>query len=129
MRELLYCEVPTPATSSVIDWLHHQWQPALGQKCLTKQGLRLQGSSGQDSELSVFVWSLQRTTYLKCIRWGNGAFPQEMAIAKQLKQALEQQFPPQYPAPPEIDLSQQTIFEALEAHYPETVKFFQKMPQ
>jgi len=129
MRELLYCEVPIAATAEVIDWLQHQWQPALGHKYLTNQGLRLQGSSGQGSEISVFVWSLQRTTYLKCIRWGDETFPQETAIAKQLKQALEQTFPPTYPAPPEIDLSQQTIFAALEAQYPETVKFFQKMPQ
>ena len=129
LRELLYCEVPIAATAQVIDWLQHQWQPALGSKYLTNQGLRLQGSSGQGSELSVFVWSLQRTTYLKCIRWGSETFPQETAIAKQLQQALEQQFPPTYPAPPEIDLSQQSIFTALETQYPETVKFFQRLPQ
>ncbi|MFN9174409.1 MAG: flavin-dependent dehydrogenase, partial [Synechocystis sp.] len=46
-----------------------------------------------------------------------------------MQQALEQQFPPNYPAPPAIDLSQQTIFAALEAQYPETVKFFQKLPE
>ena len=37
-------------------------------------------------------------------------------------------FSPQYPAPPEIDLSQQSIFEALEENYPHTVHFFRKMP-
>jgi lycopene cyclase CruA len=129
MHELLYCEVPTPDWPAVVDWLQGQWQPGLGHKQLTKQGLRLQGSSGPGSELSVFVWSLQRTTYLKCVRWGNQPFPRETAIAQHLKQALEQRFPPHYPAPPEINLHQQSIFDALAPHYPATVKFFQKLPQ
>lgn len=129
MRELLYCEVPTPDTPSAIDWLHQHWQPMVGYKQLTNQGVRLQASSGQASELSIFVWSLQRTTYLKCVRWGDVSFPQETAIARQLQQALERQFPPTYPAPPAIDLSQGNIFAALTPYYPETVKFFQKMPQ
>lgn len=129
MRELLYCEVPTPNPAEVVSWLQNQWQPVLGSKFPTEQGLRLQGSSGQKSELSIFVWSLQRTTYLKCVRWGEQSFPQEMAIAKQLQKALEQVFPTHYPVPPAINLEEQNIFQALETYYPETVKFFQKLPQ
>ncbi len=128
MRELLYCEVPTPNFSQVITWLQNHWQPTSGVKVSTQQGIRLQGSSGQSSELSIFVWSLQRTTYLKCVRWGAQPAPQERAIARQLKGDLEAAFPNQYPVPPTIDLSQQTIFEGLAEHYPETVKFFQRMP-
>lgn len=129
MRELLYCEVPTPATAEVIAWLQGIWSPLVGQKLPTEQGVRLRGSSGQSSELSIFVWSLQRTTYLKCVRWGDTSFPQETAIAKELRRALEQKFPPTYPAPPAIDLERQNIFQALQDRYPETVKFFQKFPQ
>ncbi len=129
MRELLYCEVPTPGTAEVIGWLQNQWQPVIGHKTPTKQGLRLQGSSGQGSELSIFVWSLQRTTYLKCVRWGEQSFPQETAIASQLQKALETFFPTTYPVPPTINLEEQNIFQALEPYYPETVKFFQKLPQ
>ena len=41
---------------------------------------------------------------------------------------IRQAFPQRYPIPPEIDLSEQNIFEALADAYPETVKYFQKMP-
>jgi len=80
------------------------------------------------AELSIFVWSVQRTTYLKAFRWGAEALPRETQWINQLTQELRRQFPHHYPEPPEIDLSQQTIFEALKPHYPQTVKFFQRMP-
>ncbi len=79
-------------------------------------------------ELSVFVWSVQRTTYLKVFRWASQPVPREAAFVQQLTKAVRQQFPLEYPEPPEIDLSQQTIFEALKPHYPRTVKYFQRMP-
>ena len=85
-------------------------------------------SINMGTELSVFVWSVQRTTYLKVFRWGNQPAPQEAHFLKQLTAQLRQQFPHQYPAPPDIDLSQQTIFEALKPYYPSTVKYFQRMP-
>ncbi|PLZ46127.1 flavin-dependent dehydrogenase, partial [Fischerella thermalis WC442] len=42
--------------------------------------------------------------------------------------AIRSRFPHQYPEPPTIDLSQESIFEALAPYYPLTVKYFQKMP-
>ncbi|MGB3519771.1 MAG: hypothetical protein WBA43_25185, partial [Elainellaceae cyanobacterium] len=79
-------------------------------------------------ELSIFVWSVQRTTYLKAFRWGAERLPREEPWMSRLTEALRHQFPHHYPEPPEIDLSEQTIFEALKPHYPKTVKYFQRMP-
>ena len=53
----------------------------------------------------------------------------ENKIKKELKKAIYQKFPQNYPQLPDIDLTNQSIFEALKPHYPETVKYFQKMPQ
>jgi lycopene cyclase CruA len=93
------------------------------------------GSSGLTPELAVFVWPLQRTTYLKVFRWNSGEtsaenrpFPQESSLLRQLTQALRHQFPNRYPAPPQIDLSQQSIFEALAPYYPKTVHHFRDIP-
>jgi lycopene cyclase CruA len=137
MRQLLYHEVPTPDTAAVLQWLQQSWQPPAGQKVITPDGIRLQplGNSSaaagsiSEKELSIFVWTLQRTTYLKVFRWGKQSFPRENQICRELLAALVQQFPPQYPQLPEIDLSQQSIFEALQPYYPQTVHFFRKMPQ
>ena len=126
MKELLYTEIPTSNIEAVKNWLKNTWQPKQGQKVVTPDGIRLQFEA-TDSKLSIFVWQLQRTTYLKVFQWGKA-----IAGAKQLQQQLmteiRQAFPPQYPIPPAIDLSQQTIFEALADAYPQTVKYFQKMP-
>jgi lycopene cyclase CruA len=35
MREILYTEVPTPDTASVVAWLHQEWQPTIGKKVIT----------------------------------------------------------------------------------------------
>jgi len=131
LREILYIEVPTPDIDAVRTWLQQTWQPITGTKITTPEGLRLTESSqiAQKTELSLFIWSVQRTTYLKIFRWGEKAFPQESALKKQLITAIRSKFPINYPAPPEIDLSDQSIFEALAPHYPQTVHFFQKMPQ
>ncbi|WP_310412784.1 flavin-dependent dehydrogenase, partial [Chamaesiphon sp. OTE_8_metabat_110] len=80
------------------------------------------------AELSIFVWSLQQTTYLKVFRWADRSISGEGAIVKELTQKLRLEFPPTHPAPPAIDLSDKSIFEALEPYYPTTVKYFQKMP-
>ncbi|MEO1522509.1 MAG: flavin-dependent dehydrogenase [Cyanobacteria bacterium J06633_2] len=80
------------------------------------------------SELSIFIWSVQRTTYLKAFRWGDTPAPKENQILKRLTQGLRQQFPIEYPEPPEIDVSNQSIFDALKPYYPTTVKYFQRMP-
>ncbi len=141
MREVLFLEIPTPDLAAVRDWLQHTFNPRAGEKLITPDGFRLQFSrsnlvpaNSSDKpqklpvELSVFVWSLQRTTYLKVFRWSQRPILQESAILERLTTALRKQFPHQYPEPPEIDLSNQSIFEALAPHYPKTVKFFKKMP-
>ena len=129
MKEILYLEIPTPDTQAVRLWLQEKFNPPAGQKVLTPDGIRLllDDGSGQ-AEISAFLWSLQRTTYLKV--FSLGASPSiEKQIIKALTTNIRNQFPHQYPEPPEIDLSQQSIFDALAPHYPLTVKYFQKMPK
>ncbi len=126
MKELVYTEIPTADIIEVKNWLRH-WQPQRGIKTVTSDGIRLQHDSTSNSELSIFVWQLQRTTYLKVFQWGK-AFPQANQIVQQLVTEIRAAFPQKYPVPPEIDLSQQSIFEALADAYPQTVHFFQKMP-
>lgn len=138
MRELLYLEVPTPDTTAVRDWLQQQFQPTSGVVVSTPDGIRLRGADDSSvetwgdravlsSELSIFTWSLQRTTYLKVFRWGD-RLPAEGKLLQQLTQQIRQQFPNRYPDLPVVDLSHQSIFEALAPHYPETVRQFQRMP-
>ncbi|NEO25394.1 MAG: flavin-dependent dehydrogenase, partial [Kamptonema sp. SIO4C4] len=132
MKELLYLEIPTPDTATVRTWLQDQWQPQTGQKHHTAEGVRLQWpehSTAEPQELSVILWSAMRTTYLKAFRWGDQTLPQERQLLQQLQQNLRHQFPQTYPEPPDIDLTQQSIFEALAPYYPKTVHFFQKMPK
>ena len=64
MKELIYSEIPTPDTKAVHNWLKNIWQPKQGKKFVTPDGIRLQFETG-NSELSIFAWQLQRTTYLK----------------------------------------------------------------
>jgi lycopene cyclase CruA len=127
MKEILYIEIPTPDTDKVKNWLQKQWQSPAGKKIVTPDGIRLQFPPKLE-ELSIFVWSLQRTTYLKMFQWGEKSPSETSSVKQQLVTNIRQQFPPQYPAPPEIDLSKQSIFEALADSYPQTVHFFQKMP-
>ncbi|MEA5509124.1 flavin-dependent dehydrogenase [Crocosphaera sp. UHCC 0190] len=137
MQEILYLEVPTPDTPLVCRWLQQQWTPVVGKKIITPDGIRLQvvdqsSSSTQgipETELSIFVWSVQRTTYLKIFRWGEKPFPREQYVCMQLQQEMRQEFPQQYPELPELDLSETSIFAALTPYYPKTVHFFRKMPQ
>lgn len=126
MKELLYVEVPTPNLVKVKSWIQDIWQPQSGCKVNTSDGIRLQFETGD--ELSIFVWQLQRTTYLKVFHWGTKTLAAGKKIAQQLASSLKSVFPPNYPIPPVIDLSNQSIFEALADSYPETVRFFQKMP-
>ncbi|MCC5637467.1 flavin-dependent dehydrogenase [Nostoc sp. CHAB 5844] len=139
MKEVLYLEVPIPDTAAVRHWLQVDFQPGIGEKSLTPDGFCLKLltdytasiqtiSENLPKELSIFVWSVQRTTYLKVFRWADQPFPQEKDILLRLKTEIRQRFPHQYPKPPAIDLSQQSIFEALAPYYPLTVKYFQKMP-
>ncbi|MDJ0634766.1 MAG: flavin-dependent dehydrogenase [Xenococcaceae cyanobacterium MO_188.B29] len=133
MKEILYIEVPTPDTFAVCHWLQQEWKPGWGEKTLTRDGVRWQYSQPQtaqdtSSELSIFVWSVQRTTYLKIFQWGKYPIKGVTSLKEKFLQAIRQKFPPQYPVPPEIDLSQQSIFDALAKDYPQTVHFFQKIP-
>ncbi len=141
MKEVLYIEVPTPDVESVKLWLQQEFEPELGAKIITRSGIRLTLSTPtrQESlisgipaksagEVAIFVWSLQRTTYLKAFRWTETPIAQETRLLSALTQGLRDRFPNVYPEPGAIDLSQQSIFDALATQYPLTVKYFQKMP-
>ncbi|MEA5619110.1 flavin-dependent dehydrogenase [Cronbergia sp. UHCC 0137] len=138
MKEILYLEIPSTDTAVVRKWLQEvdlAWGD--GEKLLTPEGVRLRttvknATTGKQitenlaDELSIFVWSVQRTTYLKVFRWANKPFPDEEQILSSLTRAIRDRFPHQYPEPPAID-SQKSIFAELESYYPLTVKYFQKM--
>ena len=131
MQELLYLEIPTPDTVSVSKWLQTDFMAENGQKLITPDGFRLKSAvkntTSVGGELSVFVWSVQRTTYLKVFCWGNQPFPQEELILQSLTKEIRIRFPNCYPELPVID-AQKSIFTELEPYYPLTVKYFQKMP-
>ncbi|MEM1167973.1 MAG: flavin-dependent dehydrogenase [Cyanobacteria bacterium P01_H01_bin.35] len=128
MKEILYLEVPTPDTKTVCQWLQSQFQPGFGEKIITPDGFIVKFSEDDTKEISVFVWSLQRTTYLKVFAQGNISSI-EQKFTSNLTTNLRKEFPLNYPEPPTIDLSNQSIFTALESDYPLTVKYFQKMPR
>ena len=138
MKEILYLEIPTPDTNAVCAWLQADFQPKIGKKVNTKQGfcLKVNDTTAKTvevpenlpPELSIFIWSLQRTTYLKVFRWSEKAVPKEQKFLNHLTVSIRNRFPHRYPEPPAIDLSKQSIFAALEQDYPLTAKYFQKMP-
>lgn len=127
MQEILYLEVPTPDFAAVLRWLHQDYSPAIGQKMITPTGCRITHPDSE-SQLAIFLWTLQRTTYLKIFRWGINSFPQETTLGRSLRQALGATFPLTPAIPPSIDLNQDSIFTALADAYPLTVQYFQKMP-
>ncbi|NES99548.1 MAG: flavin-dependent dehydrogenase [Sphaerospermopsis sp. SIO1G2] len=132
MKEILYLEIPIPDINAVRQWLQVNFQPGHGKKIITADGFRLINPSESDteksaSELSVFVWTVQRTTYLKVFLWGDQPFTQQSSILQHLTTEIRKRFPHQYPEPPKID-PQKSIFSELEPYYPLTVKYFQKMP-
>ena len=139
MKQILYLEIPTLDTAAVREWLQADFEPDTGEKVLTPSGFRLKIphtttdeatiSEKLPTEISVFVWSVQRTTYLKAFRWGDKPFPHERKILQSLTNQIRSRFPHHYPEPPPIDLSKQSIFSALAPYYPLTVKYFQKMPK
>lgn len=158
MKEILYLEVPTPESAQVLKWLQADFTPPKVEKVVTRDGIRLgiplQNANGipgvtsanlsvpaqtsispsmsaslqLPAELSIFVWSLQRTTYVKVFRWADRSLPQEAGILRALKVGLAQTFPVHYPVPPTIDLTQTTIFDALAPYYPKTVHHFRAIP-
>ncbi|MCC3510900.1 MAG: flavin-dependent dehydrogenase [Microcoleus sp. PH2017_17_BER_D_A] len=156
MQEILYLEVPTPDTAAVCTWLQQEFDPGIGEKIITPDGFRLLSNvtaaklvksgaqnanlkptfahsnsekrNSRSTELSTFVWSVQRTTYLKVFRIED-APAGERKFLETLNLAVRNKFPELYPQPPVIDLSKQSIFEALAPYYPLTVKYFKKMPK
>jgi lycopene cyclase CruA len=148
MKEILYLEVPTPDLEGVKQWLQHTFQPQIGAqssagitKAVTPDGIRLVFADSTrlqpataaiadclTEELSIFLWSVQRTTYLKVFRWATQPVHQEQHILKHLTQEIRQAFPNRYPKPPAIDLSQESIFDALAPNYPKTVECFRRIP-
>jgi lycopene cyclase CruA len=124
MQEILYLELPTPDTAVVQAWLQSDFKPVYGRKVNTAAGCCLQLPTG---ELSVFVWSLQRTTYLKVFRYSDSVLPQEGKILRHLTTDAQAAFPYQFHEPPAIDLNE-SIFTALAKDYPLTVRYFQRMP-
>ncbi|MEM8778463.1 MAG: flavin-dependent dehydrogenase, partial [Cyanobacteria bacterium P01_G01_bin.49] len=121
MEEIIYLEVPTPDIVAVRHWLQQQWIPIVGKKIITSDGIRLQRVDNAseslaqfpEKELSIFVWSVQRTTYLKVFRWGNQLFPSEKKVCDQLVKEIRKKFPPEYKALPELNASVETIFAEL----------------
>jgi len=139
MQEIFYIEIPTPNTSQVIQWLQEQWRPLHGKIIPSPHGVQWysgsSGSSGSDEdresllgEINIFLWSLQRTTYLKAFRYQSKAISQSSPLLAHLERELRIAFPLQYPEPPAIAPGT-SIFTALEPYYPKTVEFFQKIPK
>lgn len=150
MKEILYIEVPTPNTGTVKSWLRNEFEPIAGRSVTTPDGIRIEGletkstaatephsnsskRSRQSKQvlppvLSVIAWNIQRSTYIKVFRWSQRPLPQEDECCQHLLRTIRQQFPPRYPDLPEIDLSSQSIFQALAPFYPKTVQYFQRMP-
>jgi lycopene cyclase CruA len=124
MEELLYLEIPTPELTKVQDWLQTQW--SVPGKVATDSGVKVALGNG---ELTVFLWSLQRTTYLKVFRWAKQIIPGEQRLIRSLTAEVRSAFPHCYPQLPLIDLSDKSIFEAIAPFYPKTAEYFQKMPK
>jgi lycopene cyclase CruA len=135
MQQLLYLEIPTPNTDSVRSWLRDRFTTPAGDKQLTPDGFTISDRppastseiSANQPQLCVFVWSLQRTTYLKAFRWSERAVKGESQILQALTQQIRAAFPYTYPQPPAIAPGT-SIFEALSPQYPLTVKYFQQFP-
>jgi lycopene cyclase CruA len=130
MRQLIYIEIPTPDLEGVKKWLQVNFVTPVGIKIITPAGFIVESNDKAD-QLCVFIWSLQRTTYLKAFRWSETAIAGEQQILNALTTEIALAFPNQYPKPPAIadQLAQgMSIFDALEAQYPLTVKYFRKFP-
>jgi lycopene cyclase CruA len=129
MQQLLYIEIPTPQVGAVKTWLQTEYQPPFGKKSVAKHGFILdrQNRSGAIAQLSVFIWTLQRTTYLKIFRWSDEIMDGEKEFLEHFTKAVRQAFPYEFKQPPPI-APNQSIFEALADEYPLTVKFFQRIP-
>ncbi len=133
MQEILYIEIPTPDTPQVLQWLQQRWQPLHGKITPSADGCQWHSDQGDPAhypfgEINIFLWSFQRTTYLKAFCYQTIAIPQESSLLHHLQRELRKAFPNQYPEPPAIPAGAD-IFTALEPYYPKTVHFFRKFPK
>ncbi len=124
MQQLLYREIPTPEIETVLDWLWHSYVPLVGKKTKTPSGCLLETG---DAQVSIFVWTVQRTCYMKAFRWSAKPFKQERRIMQDLAGQIGGAFPHRYPVLPER--SGGSIFADLQSYYPRTVEYFQRFPQ
>ncbi len=127
LTQLYYREIPCPERdrAQVVRWLQTIPLPEGGARIPTATGLRIQGSG---AELALFTWSGLNTTYLKVFQWSERPFPEQDKWLRELEEAIQAQFPHRYPQLPKIDLESGSIFEQLEPFYPQTVKYFRRIP-
>ncbi|MGQ9837728.1 MAG: NAD(P)/FAD-dependent oxidoreductase [Cyanobacteriota bacterium] len=135
LTQLYYREIPFPPHGApqsleqdgneVVRWLQTIPLPEGGEQIPTPTGLRIQGCG---AELALFTWTGLNTTYLKVFQWSERPFPRQGQWLKHLEAAIQAQFPHRYPQLPEIDLTAGSIFEQLEPFYPQTVKYFRRIP-
>ncbi len=132
MKQLLYLEIPTSNITAVQTWLKQRPSEAYvlpsdppANLIATIDGLRVEW---KDAALSLFTWRHQNTTYLKVFQWSDSPLPHQKRFLCELKDALRNQFPYQPPQFPDIDVSEQDIFSALEPYYPLTAKYFRRIP-
>jgi len=126
VQQLLYLEVPTRDTPAVQAWLRDGYRPSIASvsKSATRNGCLLHCPE----TLSVFVWSLQATTYLKVFLWSETSPKCQGEILADLERQIRQQFPIIYPQLPDIN-PEVNIFDSLEPYFPLTVKFFRQFPK
>jgi lycopene cyclase CruA len=123
MKQLLYLEIPTPDLAAVRRWLRETYCVPTGKQTASAHGFLWQLPS---CVLNVFVWSVQRTTYLKVFCW-DGALPDsQRALLTHLTTALRAAFPYHFPELPPL-LPDRPIWESLAATYPLTVRYFQRL--
>ncbi|MFQ3584678.1 MAG: flavin-dependent dehydrogenase, partial [Cyanobacteriota bacterium] len=125
LTQLYYREIPFPNRAEVVRWLQTIPLPEGGKRIPTASGLRIQGSG---AELALLTWTGLNTTYLKVFQWSERPFPKQRKWLRELEAAIQAQFPHRYPQLPEISLGAGSIFEQLEPFYPQTVKYFRRIP-
>jgi lycopene cyclase CruA len=127
--QLLYLEIPTPDTCKVKVWLKHSYQPHPDyRKTVTVNGCIVHCPE----PLCIFVWSLQRTTYLKAFWWSQAPVPTGVTnLLADLTTQIRAEFPITYPSFPQLSIEaiRESIFSALAPTYPLTSAYFQKFPQ
>ncbi len=125
IKELLYVEIPTPDRAAVVAWLQQLTLiPASASVDATPDGIRIEQGS---KALGVLTWSVNNTTYLKVFQWSAQPLSGQAAWLKTFEAAIHRHFPIRYPELPAYD-GQGSIFAALAADYPLTVKYFQRIP-